>query len=621
MEQQLMECSEECIYKIFWPMHLCRSAIAESGYLVGWMLDNGDIVVASKSSFANSQQVNEHLAEFYQGYSKEHENSLLYQPHIVGYMSCEGEGLCEPDPRNISSIWIDAFTARTQVGFRSVLLYGLEVPGRIIAVLYEESAQTPWHFYTAAPINLDLSCQSSQTTSAATTPLQQTLDYVNTAGQVLTYLHGKAEDEYVKSSTLQNNSNYNAFLAISSLLLQLMDTSVFSFKIKEFSAVGQQLDLIVRRFIYLVENRKTPSYSRGHACGSRHNAQYASYWNGIWVVVLDIILGCVAGICLIMYSKEVSNFISAGLKRYTVTTLVDTIKWFRGWPAGLKLNNGLDYFLADLFLWLIHFWTILFQPAIRYIQAVVIFAGWSGFTGGLSMQLAILSDTMALTTLHTYWFYMVATRIFHWQLAALYSLFNLFRGRKHNVLRNRIDSCDYDLDQLLIGTILFTLLTYLFPTVLVYYATFAGRRMAVIMGQGLLEILLGILNHCPVFYIMLHLRDSRMFPGGVSYQVETHNSRRFIEAAWFLPGSPVRISRDPIPFSARDRMNVTVVSMESLPLPFSALFFQYYQIWVQFSANYLSMGLLRSLMLGDVVRPVPRLQHTMIPGLFSTSSS
>lgn len=44
------------------------------------------------------------------------------------------------------------------------------------------------------------------------------------------------------------------------------------------------------------------------------------------------------------------------------------------------------------------------------------------------------------------------------------------------MLRNRIDACDYDLDQLLPGTCLFTLLTFLFPTVLVYYLTFAMVR-------------------------------------------------------------------------------------------------------------------------------------------------
>lgn len=120
---------------------------------------------------------------------------------------------------------------------------------------------------------------------------------------------------------------------------------------------------------------------------------------------------------------------------------------------------------------------------------------------GVSMIISLSSDLLAFMTLHVYWFYMVAARIFNWQFTILYSLFNLFRGmcifrysstcvkyelipsslsaysgKKRNVLRHRIDSCDYDLDQLLLGTSLFTLLMFLFPTVLSYYLTFASVR-------------------------------------------------------------------------------------------------------------------------------------------------
>lgn len=51
-----------------------------------------------------------------------------------------------------------------------------------------------------------------------------------------------------------------------------------------------------------------------------------------------------------------------------------------------------------------------------------------------------------------------------------------FSGKRYNVLRNRVDSWEYDMDQLLFGTILFTLLAFLFPAVLVYYALFAIVR-------------------------------------------------------------------------------------------------------------------------------------------------
>lgn len=45
-------------------------------------------------------------------------------------------------------------------------------------------------------------------------------------------------------------------------------------------------------------------------------------------------------------------------------------------------------------------------------------------------------------------------------------------GKRYNTLRSRMDNWEYDTDQLVLGTILFTLLAFLFPTVLVYYVVF-----------------------------------------------------------------------------------------------------------------------------------------------------
>jgi phosphatidylinositol glycan class Q protein len=116
-------------------------------------------------------------------------------------------------------------------------------------------------------------------------------------------------------------------------------------------------------------------------------------------------------------------------------------------------------------------------------------------------------------TLHIYSFYLASARIFNWQYTILLSLFQLFRGKKHNVLRKRIDSCDYDLDQLLLGTILFTLLFFLLPTVVVFYLTFACSRMAIISLKAALDTLLACLNHFPLFALMLRIKDSQRLPG------------------------------------------------------------------------------------------------------------
>ncbi|CAN0378795.1 unnamed protein product, partial [Laminaria digitata] len=63
------------------------------------------------------------------------------------------------------------------------------------------------------------------------------------------------------------------------------------------------------------------------------------------------------------------------------------------------------------------------------------------------------------------------------------SLWQLFRGRKRNVLRLRVDTCMYDACQLLLGTLVFTVLSFLTPTVSVYYTFFCIVQAVAVGGQ------------------------------------------------------------------------------------------------------------------------------------------
>lgn len=143
---------------------------------------------------------------------------------------------------------------------------------------------------------------------------------------------------------------------------------------------------------------------------------------------------------------------------------------------------------------------------------VVYLIGVSGFAGA-TMPISLCSDLLSALTVHVYCFYVAAARLYDWQLTTLISLFHLFRGKKRNVLRNRIDSCDYELDQLLLGTILFTLLFFLLPTVAVFYLAFAFARMLIISLKAALDTALACLNHFPLFALMLRLKEPRRLPG------------------------------------------------------------------------------------------------------------
>ena len=109
------------------------------------------------------------------------------------------------------------------------------------------------------------------------------------------------------------------------------------------------------------------------------------------------------------------------------------------------------------------------MPYVPLVVRALAVIGWLG----LSTVLCAIADLSVLATCHVRVFYLSAAKMYRWQLSFLKALWHLFRGRKWNVLKERVDSSQYDLGELITGTILFTILVFLMPTTLVYYASFS----------------------------------------------------------------------------------------------------------------------------------------------------
>ncbi|KFY04993.1 hypothetical protein O988_00354 [Pseudogymnoascus sp. VKM F-3808] len=299
--------------------------------------------------------------------------------------------------------------------------------------------------------------------------------------------------------------------------------------LKDISATAQQVEIRLLQFCYwpmqyvMLRKRKDDWQSI-----AKSHADYIRFYNSLWLVANDVIIGIAVGSAIIDNADWLAERISDVLGTYTVTSLQQTISWLMDWPAGLKLNNELAQFLGDLFLWVIDYWSSCVDVLRPILPHLIWFIGFSSFAGA-SMPIALFSDFVSLLTIHIYSFYIASAKIFHWQLTIILSLFHLFRGKKHNVLRKRIDSCDYDLDQLLLGTILFTLLFFLLPTVIVFYLTFAIARMSIISLKATLDTALACLNHFPLFALMLRFKDSQRLPGGIRFELRD-TSKPSIEA-------------------------------------------------------------------------------------------
>ncbi|XP_073351198.1 phosphatidylinositol N-acetylglucosaminyltransferase subunit Q [Pagrus major] len=198
--------------------------------------------------------------------------------------------------------------------------------------------------------------------------------------------------------------------------------------------------------------------------------------------------------------------------------LDELLQWLMGAPAGLKMNRALDQVLGRFFLYHIHLWISYIHLMSPFIEGILWYGGLSACLG-LTFALSLLSDMVALLTFHIYCFYVYGARLYCLKIYGLSSLWRLFRGKKWNVLRQRVDSCSYDLDQLFIGTLLFTVLLFLLPTTALYYLVFTLLRLVVVLFQGVLHLSVDFINSFSLFAVGLRIFRSYRLAEGVKFRV------------------------------------------------------------------------------------------------------
>lgn len=378
------------------------------------------------------------------------------------------------------------------------------------------------------------------------------------------------------------------------------------YALKDVSATALQIDLRLQQFCYWpVQYLKIHRRSRDWSSNTNFNMEYIRFYNSIWLVLNDVIIGITLSKLILERKKLVEEYLCYGIDQLLTVNFDHTIMWLMDWPGGLKLNTELASFFGELVLWVIQFWGMflnLFRP---YFGLMVTLVAYSGFAGA-TLLISLVSDLVSFFPAHVYAFYLASGRIYHWQLTVLRSLFHLFRGKKRNILRNRVDSCNYDLDQLLMGTILFMSLIFLLPTVLVFYLTFAGCRLAIILVNAGLESCLACLNHFPLFAILLRIKDFKRVPGGIMIQIVENNQNTATSATKSTANSTIPTT-DANSTTTTDnfRVKTSFVILKPMPLPLSKMFYQFSLLSLRIRIHYLSFPVIVRLLSGQFV-PIQR---------------
>uniref|UniRef100_A0A0G4F029 Uncharacterized protein n=1 Tax=Chromera velia CCMP2878 TaxID=1169474 RepID=A0A0G4F029_9ALVE len=236
------------------------------------------------------------------------------------------------------------------------------------------------------------------------------------------------------------------------------------------------------------------------------------------VVLFDTLAG--GAVCLFLFSqtKVVLNMVHLGYEFLHLDMLRSRVDWLMASPVGFKLNSNVCHFLSSCILTMAALWNGMTTFATPFEPLIVLLIASCSILG-LSAQLALTSDVLNFCTLHVFYIYACLAWLFRVVTSSLYSLWNLFRGLKWNVLRKRVDSCAFDLEQVLVGVILFSLFTFLFPTLAVFYIVFLAIWLVVVLTHCLLRLLLAICSNFPLYLLLLHFSDPNIFSGGVTLNI------------------------------------------------------------------------------------------------------
>ncbi|XP_022911262.2 phosphatidylinositol N-acetylglucosaminyltransferase subunit Q [Onthophagus taurus] len=216
----------------------------------------------------------------------------------------------------------------------------------------------------------------------------------------------------------------------------------------------------------------------------------------------------------------------------TIELIIENLKtlllFLRGSPIGLKLNHNFNTTLNSFFFYHIFLWKTFVEfikPHLYSIFYVLLIP--AGF--GVSYQAAVIDDLIKFCTIHVYCIYNYAARLYGVQIYALISLWRLFIGRKFNPLRNRVDSYQYNHNQLFIGTLTFTILLFLLPTTLLYYVVFTTFRLFLKVLNYLLSSIRILLQHLPIYSLILWGIRSPKIAGLIILKSSKNNSNLNLE--------------------------------------------------------------------------------------------
>ncbi|KAG0482605.1 hypothetical protein HPP92_010689 [Vanilla planifolia] len=237
-------------------------------------------------------------------------------------------------------------------------------------------------------------------------------------------------------------------------------------------------------------------------------------------IVVDLILGTCFGLSLFANIEYISSCIFYIAHDIRDNLLRSGCVWLMGVPAGFKLNTQLSEFFGTISLDAIQTFSTLWVFVGGFLQHFIRVLALLGIFFGLTVPAALCMDMLLFVSFHVIMLHWLIAFIYSQQIQALASLWRLFRGRKWNPLRQRLDTYDdYSVEQHVVGSLLFTPLLLLLPTTSVFYIFFTLLCTSLSFLHIAIEVTISILHATPYAEILFWLMRRRRFPSGIWFEI------------------------------------------------------------------------------------------------------
>uniref|UniRef100_A0ACD6A6D9 Uncharacterized protein n=2 Tax=Avena sativa TaxID=4498 RepID=A0ACD6A6D9_AVESA len=296
----------------------------------------------------------------------------------------------------------------------------------------------------------------------------------------------------------------------------LSHVSVYSMLQKVFRHSGKNMHLRCCQILYWPVSLQETSVSSSVNVEYAHKAAIKKHalWSNI---IMDLLMGFILGITLLLNLETICSWTFSLLHYMTDAVLRSGCVWLMGVPAGFKLNTELAELLGMISLNAIQIYSTLWFIVGGFLRHIIQGLAFSGILLGFTVPVSFFIDIIQLVTLHVTMLQWLISLIYSTQIQTVTSLWRLFRGRKWNPLRQRLDSYDYTVEQHVVGSLLFTPVLLLLPTASIFYIFFSILSITIICLCIVLEIAICIIHCTPYAALILWVTRRQRFPAGLLF--------------------------------------------------------------------------------------------------------